>query len=86
MRKNLRVLYSDGEPLPAWGESERADLHAFVEQALCSSDSIVIVSLERDVHGVRIAKSYRMKRGVRTSIFELLGALQSAGASWLVDD
>jgi hypothetical protein len=86
MRKNLRVLYSDGEPLPAWGESEVADLHTFVDEALCSSDNVVVVALERDAHGVRIAKSYRMKRGARTSMYELLGALQAASLSWLDGD
>lgn len=82
MRKNLRVLYSDGEPLPAWGESERAELHAFVDNALCASDSIAVVALERDKRGVRFAKSYRMQRGVRTSLYELVGALQGAIADW----
>jgi hypothetical protein len=83
VRKNLRVLYSDGEPLPAWGESERADLHAFIDEALAASDSVVVVALERSKHGVRFAKSYRMQRGVRTSVYELIGALHVAIADWI---
>jgi hypothetical protein len=86
MRKNLRVLYRDGEPLPAWGESEGAELHAFVDRALCSSDSIAVVALHRDEQGARVVKCRRMQRGVRTSIYELAGALQAAVADWFDGD
>jgi hypothetical protein len=83
MRKNLRVLYSDGEPLPPWGELEQAELLRVVDNALCTSDHVLVISLERDAHDARTVRTYRMKRGARTSIYELVGAAQAAVHSML---
>jgi hypothetical protein len=82
MRKNLRVLYS-GDSLPRWGEDEVADLRKFVDEALIDSDNVVVVAVNRDETGYRTAKSYRMQRGARTSLYELLGALHVAIADWI---
>lgn len=84
MTDKLRVLYN-GDVLPAWGESEPADLRQAAELALEQSDHVAIVALYRDDKGNRIARTLRMRRGARTSHYELLGAVQAAMSDWLKD-
>jgi hypothetical protein len=85
MTDKLRVLYNDGDPLPPWGEDEPADLRKAAELALESSDHVAIIALYRDDKGNRIARTLRMRRGARTSHFELLGAVQAASLDWIED-
>lgn len=84
MTDKLRVLYN-AEAQPEWGESEIEDLHKAIDAAVNDGDHVCLIALSRDAQGTRIAKSYRMRRGARTSVYELLGAVQAAIIDWLGD-
>ena len=69
----LRVLYSAEQGMPAWAPEEIMAAHEALAQAIAHGDHIAIVSLRR------------MRRGARTSVYELLGVLQAAINDWLED-
>lgn len=80
----LRVLYNADQGLPPWGPGEVEDARAALEKAIAESDHVCIVSLHRNAD-TRTAHSYRMRRGPRTSMYELFGAVQAAVIDWLGD-
>jgi hypothetical protein len=79
----LRVLYNADQGLPPWGPGEIEDAHRALAEAIAQGDHVCIVSLRRDPQGHRTGHSYRMSRGPRTSIYELVGAVHAAVADWL---